>query len=433
MKIFILTTGSRGDVQPFAALGCGLREAGHKVFLAGSQDFAHLVQSYDLGFSPIMGDTAAFTSSSEIMNQMKAANPLSFLLTFRKMLRSFHAEFAKLQERVWEVCQEAEALIYHPGMINGFFISRELGIPGIMASPFPLSPTREFPSLLFYAGPRLGIAYNRVTHNVFKGIFWRSLRPSVTEFWRKNGKGPSFVGDPFGAIEREELPILYSFSRHVISPPADWADNIAVTGYWFPPDREPGWQAPEDLASFLESGPPPVYVGFGSVAGMSADDAMRVALRALRSLGLRAVVASSSSEIAREVENDSEVFLLKEAPHTWLFPKMAAVVHHGGSGTTAAGLRAGVPSLIVPHTNDQPMWARRVSELGVGFDLAPVKRLSTERFVRAVSGALTSGVRERAASMGRLIREEDGVGTAVQRILRHFDCPPNRGNSKSRG
>jgi len=166
---------------------------------------------------------------------------------------------------------------------------------------------------------------------------------------------------------------------------------------------------------------------------MSADDAMRVALRALRSLGLRAVVASSSSEIAREVENDSEVFLLKEAPHTWLFPKMAAVVHHGGSGTTAAGLRAGVPSLIVPHTNDQPMWARRVSELGVGFDLAPVKRLSTERFVRAVSGALTSGVRERAASMGRLIREEDGVGTAVQRILRHFDCPPNRGNSKSRG
>ena len=422
MRIVALTSGTRGDVQPFVALGVGLKNAGHEVCVAGPENFASFTSSYGLDFHPIQGDTATFLNRDEITNQMRAKNPLSFFLSFREMNRAFRAELDELQVKAWNACQTAEAILYHPGMMNGHYISRELDVPGIMVSPIPFSPTSTVPSLLFYDGPRLGGLYNRMTHTVFSSVFWGSLRPSIADFWEKKQAKRLSIKNPLRFIHREGLPVLYAFSRHVIPPPADWGAHIAVTGYMFP-EREPNWSPPEELEAFLNSGSPPVYVGFGSIQGNNAEETLQLAVEALRALGHRIVLAGNSSD--ETWRDDSEIFTLREAPHTWLFPRMAAVVHHGGAGTTAAGLRAGCPSVIVPHTNDQPMWARRVSELGVGasMKIKNVMRLSAGDFVRVFSKALSPDVRERSGELGRLIRAEDGVERAVACINRYLMDP----------
>ncbi|OWY59323.1 UDP-glucose--sterol glucosyltransferase, partial [cyanobacterium TDX16] len=147
------------------------------------------------------------------------------------------------------------------------------------------------------------------------------------------------------------VPVLYSYSPSVVPPPADYPASVAVTGYWFLDDAQ-DWQPPADLLAFLDAGAPPVYVGFGSMAGTDAAAKTRLVIAALQQSGQRGVLASGWGGLQASDLPES-VFLLEQAPHDWLFPRMATVVHHGGAGTTAAGLRAGKPSVICPFIADQ--------------------------------------------------------------------------------
>jgi len=211
--------------------------------------------------------------------------------------------------------------------------------------------------------------------------------------------------------------MLYCYSPAVVPKPPDWSEHAHVTGYWFL-DHAPDWQPPADLVDFLESGPPPIYVGFGSMTSRDPERMSRIVLDALSQSGQRGVIATGLGGLSQSDLPD-EVFMTETVPHDWLFPRMAAVVHHGGAGTTGAGLRAGVPSIIAPVSNDQPFWARRVKALGAGPAPIPHKGLTADRLAHAISVAVTDeSIRKRAAELGETIRAEDGVVNAV-RIINH--------------
>jgi UDP:flavonoid glycosyltransferase YjiC (YdhE family) len=200
-------------------------------------------------------------------------------------------------------------------------------------------------------------------------------------------------------------PWLNGFSAHILPKPADWDADQHVTGYWFL-DAQPGWQPPEELMRFLNSGPPPVCIG----------------LRALELSGQRGLLLTGWGGMSQRPASPN-VFFVDNVPHAWLFPRMAAVVTHGGAGTTGADLRAGVPNIITPVApNDQAAWAERVVTLGVGPRLPGIKQLTAEKLAEAIQIAVTgSALRVRAAALGEKIRAEDGLARAVEIIERHSE------------
>jgi UDP:flavonoid glycosyltransferase YjiC (YdhE family) len=223
------------------------------------------------------------------------------------------------------------------------------------------------------------------------------------------------------ARQLERTPLYYAYSPTVIPRPADWAERIHVTGFWFS-DPPPGWTPPPDLVSFLESGPPPVYVGFGSMPSGSAEDTLKLILKALELSHQRCVLLSGWAGIGEDRKLPEYAFGVESVPHSWLFPRMRAVVHHGGAGTTGAGLRAGVPSIVTPFVADQPNWGRRVEALGVGPRAILFRELTADLLADAIRQATSDTVmRQRASAIGEQIRSEDGVGTTVD-LFMSFVC-----------
>jgi UDP:flavonoid glycosyltransferase YjiC (YdhE family) len=193
---------------------------------------------------------------------------------------------------------------------------------------------------------------------------------------------------------------------------------VHVTGYWFPED--PGWQPPEELRRFIEAGSPPVFIGFGSMPVPNPGRTTEVILEALRQSGLRGILHTGWAGMG-DSDLPDHVYKIDHAPYGWLFRQMAAVVHHGGSGTTAFGLRAGVPSLIVPFLFDQFYWGRRISALGVGPKAIPHKKLSVTRLAEALTAATSdAAMRQRAASLGEKIRAEDGIRETLEIFSRYL-------------
>jgi UDP:flavonoid glycosyltransferase YjiC (YdhE family) len=278
----------------------------------------------------------------------------------------------------------------------------------------PFTPTRAFPSALAsQLPPWFGGALYRLSHHVFRQMMWQSFR-AADNGARKQvlGLPPAPFWGPYNAEPLREMPILYGYSPSVLPPPADWGTSIHVTGYWFL-DPEEDWTPPPALVEFLQAGPPPVYVGFGSMSHRKPKETADLILKALAQAGQRAILLSGWSGM-QAIETPESVFAIDSVPHAWLFPRVAAVVHHGGAGTTAAGLRAGAPSVIVPFFGDQPFWGQRVAELGVGPTPISRKKLTVERLAQAIHQAATDpGMRQRASWLGANIRAEDGIARAV--------------------
>jgi sterol 3beta-glucosyltransferase len=414
MKILILTVGSRGDVQPYVALGSGLREAGHKVTLASLTAFAPLAQTCGLDFQPLRGEFLELLQTP----QGKAAiagkgNPLALLRQVQPMLR-------RILDDALAALGDAELVIYHPKAMAGYSLAERHGLPAILAMPIPIfSPTAAFPSPILPVanlGPRL----NRLSHRLMISLSSASVRGLVNR-WRKEQLGLGPLRDEL-KLHGRPLPRLYGYSPAVVPTPADWDASSVATGYWFL-DRPTGWAPPDSLRDFLSAGPPPVYVGFGSMPSQDAARMTAIVLEALARAGQRGLLATGLGGLAAS-ETPSSVYLLDEAPHDWLFPQMAAVVHHGGAGTTAAGLRAGVPGVICPFFGDQPFWGRRVATLGAGPQPIPQRRLTAEALRAAIEAAVGDPLmRARAAALGATIRAEHGVEQAVAWIHAHVAQP----------
>ena len=418
MLITILTTGSRGDTQPYVALGLELKKAGHAVRIVAFENFESFVKSYGLDFYPIKGDVVRVASSINAQEGMKADNPLKFLLSFQKLqLLVFD-----VQKDFFNACEGSDVIIYHPGAAIGYFIAQYLKIPSILATPFPMTATGDFPALIFYDTVRLGRSFNLITHKIFENIMWFASSSPIKQFWKqKFGKIPENFSSPFRKQNSRNLPTVISCSKYVFPRPADWPENVYYYGYWFL-DEENGWEPPADLVVFLQKGTPPVYIGFGSVGDPKlAVQTTQLAIEALTRCGQRGVLATGWSGMAHIDNLPNDIFILENAPHAWLFPRMAAVVHHGGAGTTAAGLRAGVPGIIIPSGNDQFAWGRRIYELGVGAKPIPRKQLSAEKLSEAIKFALTEEIKNAAKNLGAKIQAENGAEATAKMIDQYLE------------
>jgi len=410
MQITIIAGGSRGDVQPYVALGKGLKDAGHTVRILSPDDFHDLVTDYGLDFFSTGGSSQAVAQNLQVLSEQGKT-----LKIFSEMRLASQKQAVQAAEKGLAACQGSDLILGGlSGLFSGQALSEKLGIPLLLAYLVPFTPTSVFPSALTPI-PQTPLTQwmNKPSHRLAQQTMWQSFRSADNKARAEVLHMPpaSFWG-PFSSLRRQKQPILYGYSSHVLPHPRDWDDSQHVTGYWF---LEPlqGWEPPADLLQFLQSGPPPIYIGFGSMTSSKPEEAADLVLQALARTGQRGVFYAGWGGLKKE-QLPANVFMTGSIPHTWLFPRMAAVVHHGGVGTTAAGLAAGVPSIITPFFADQPFWGQCVYQLGVGPKPIARRRLTVDNLTQALDRAVSDvEMRKKAASLGERIRNENGVAKAV--------------------
>jgi sterol 3beta-glucosyltransferase len=417
VHVTILTVGSRGDVQPYLALAGGLRQAGYQVRVATHQPFQTEIHQRGLEFRPVEGNPRQLLESEAGLAWLEAGrNPLAGT---RRLIELARPHVARLLADAVAACRDTDAIIYAPLGMAGYHLAQQQRVPSILAALVPLTPTRAFPAAGAPPWP-LGGAYHLATHLIAEQLGWQPFRRQLNQ-WRRQTLGLAPVGllGPGRHQRRHREPVLYGYSPSVLPKPPDWASHLQVTGYWFP-DPDPAWQPPPVLARFLQAGPPPVYVGFGSMTDRDPAGLARTAVAALRRAGCRGVLARGWAALTGATDHE-DLLVVDEVPHDWLFPRMAAVVHHGGAGTTHTGLRAGIPNVVVPFFTDQPFWAQRVADLGAGPPPIPRQMLTVDRLAAAIHTAVSDPtLQARAAALGRRIEAEDGVTCAVQAVQKHL-------------
>lgn len=418
MHITITALGSRGDVQPCVALGVGLQRASHTVRIATYRYFAEFIQRHGLEFAPVEGDPRQAMETQSGQKWLKSGKNI---VKFMRQIRSVvpNESIMKAFDDILEACRGTDAILYTPLGAAGYHVAEYMNLPSLYLLLQPFSRSRETPALFAPVLP-LGGLYNWGTHLLGEQLFWQMGRGPVNRWRRKslNLKPIPFSG-PFRALYQSDAPFVYGFSRFVVPRASDWPAWHHVTGYWFLEDEEE-WSPPPDLVRFLADGPKPISIGFGSMSGNITRRLASLAIEAVALSGQRAVLLGGWAA-AHDLNLPASIYTIEAVPHNWLFPQMAAVVHHGGAGTTAAGLRAGRPSVLVPFFGDQPYWGHRVHALSAGPEPILRSKLTAKRLADAITEAVTDqAIQSQATTLGENIRAEDGVANAVEIINRFF-------------
>ncbi|ORY13303.1 UDP-glucose:sterol glycosyltransferase [Clohesyomyces aquaticus] len=419
LTIVCLTIGSRGDVQPYIALCKDLLKEGHKPRIATHAEFEPWVRGHGIDFAPVDGNPA------ELMRICVEHGMFTF--NFLKEANSkFRGWLDDVCSSSWKACQGADVLIESPSAMAGIHIAEALQIPYFRAFTMPWTRTRAYPHAFFVSEKKMGGAYNSFTYVTFDKIFWTAISGQMN-MWRRRELGLQNISQ--NKMQANSRPFLYNFSPNVVPPPLDWPDWIRVTGYWFL-DEGDRYEPPADLLAFMQKarddGKKLVYVGFGSIViddparltKTVVDSIIKADVRCVLSKGWSDRLASKDAS-KPEIPLPPEIFQIQSAPHDWLFKQMDAAVHHGGSGTTGASLRAGIPTVIKPFFGDQFFFAQRVEDLGVGVWL---KRVNTTMLSRAIWEAANSyRYIIKAKVLGQKIRQENGTQVAIQTIYRELD------------
>jgi sterol 3beta-glucosyltransferase len=333
--------------------------------------------------------------------------------TFSMMKQVGPMQQALLRES-WEAAVQAkpDLIIFHPKAYGGPQFAEKLGIPVLMALLIPMMvPTAEHPNMGF-PDLKLGAWYNRMTYHFVNKLTGVSAKKYVKAWRAANGLPPQKRFDLLHTTDGNPIPVLHGFSRHVVLQPLDWPKTAGTTGYWFL-NQINGYRPPPELAAFLAAGPPPVYVGFGSMTGRNPERTAGIVVEALQKAGVRGILATGWGGLKRVALPES-ILQIDQAPHAWLFPRTAAVIHHGGAGTTAAGLWAGKPSVVVPFFGDQPFWGRRIHSLGAGSNPIPKKKLTADKLAASIKDVISNpAIRRKAEAIGEKIRQENGIGNAI--------------------
>jgi len=419
MHVTILALGSYGDVLPIVTLGKGLKAAGHQVRIATFENFGNLVAQHGLDFHSIRGDSQSILNAgSGLALTESGQNVIRMWLT---VMRSFGV-LAKSYARDLSSPDlgETDIIINQlPGGLYGYDLAEKFDRPMFMAAVMPLTRTRAFPMLAFPSIFAHFPGYNALSYRIAEQLVWQSFRLTINQ-WRKEilGLPKQSLWGYFGETGTSRIPILNGFSTYVVPRPPDWSQHVHITGYWFPEGDD--WQPPDKLRRFIETGSPPVFIGFGSMPVRNPARTTTIILEALKQSGLRGMLHTGWARIGNDDLPDN-VFKIDYAPYGWLFPQMAAVIHHGGSGTTAFGLRAGVPSLIMPFLFDQFYWGKRIFTLGVGPKPIPHRKLSVARLAEALTIATTdTSMCQRAAALGEKICAEDGIQKTLDIFSRYL-------------
>ncbi|MEV0823911.1 glycosyltransferase [Nonomuraea rubra] len=425
VKVAVLGLGSRGDVQPCAALARELATRGHVVTLVAPGRYAWLARhgggnvvpagdtGFEVGFAALSVDPVAVVESEEGRRWL-GSGPLGFVRGFRSVVEPLATTLVK---EVDAACAGADLVLAPALGAFGRHLHDRYGTPYRLLHFQPGEPTGEFPNPLVRRAT-LGPLGNRASYAVIERLGWLVLGRMVNRL-RSSVLGlEPLRGSPFATDRRARVPVLCGVSPHVVPRPADWPAHVHLTGYWrLPPagtdsgiEGFPAAGTGSGLDDFLQAGPAPVFVGFGSMVPGEPERVAAEVAGALRRARMRGVVQGLP------VAEDDDVRVVGEVAHERLFPRMAAVVHHGGAGTTGTALAAGVPNVVCPFFSDQPFWGRRVAALGAGPRPLPVTELTRDELAARL--IVTGEYRENSARLGRLLRVEHGVKNAADLIGR---------------
>ncbi|HRZ96986.1 MAG TPA: glycosyltransferase [Paludibacter sp.] len=422
MKIAITTVGSRGDLQPFISLGLGLKNAGYEVLIISAKNEENFVRNYGLGFHALDVDIQELMEgNSDVQKMTKGNNPLKFIITHIKGSKNLKKIMVKTQGEIWNACQNADLIIYHPGMPIGFFIAQVCDKKSVLLNPFPVVATKDYPSILFYTFPRFGKAFNTFTHIIFYKVFWALAKSAIREFWNENiKKEVDFSVSPIIQHIKSDQPVINAYSPLIFKPAREWSENVQTVGS-LTIDNESNFTPAKELVDFIKNGEPPIFIGFGSMKDIqSFTKTFEIIAEAVSKTKQRAVIGLGWTKNNFSGLIPDHLFLIENVPFTWLFPQMKLVIHHGGAGTTAAGLTAGKPSIIIPHMADQPAWGQRIYELGVGSKPISKKNLSVDNLSQAILFALQPNIVGAANQLGQLMRMENGNEKAINIIHKYM-------------
>lgn len=413
MKAAILAPGSRGDVQPYIAIGQALQKLGHHATIVTTVDHETLVRGYGLDVATIPVNVAAELQRVETNRSVEGGGVIA---SFRQFAAIAKRAAVSTAEVGLEASRSADVVVTNFGttmVASG--ISNAVGIPVVQAFNVPITPTSAFPGALF-PGLNWGSFSRRLSHRLSRAALWFTARTSANEACTKvfgSSRAPLFPGSDAGLLPGQ---VLYGFSEAFLPRPADWPSHVQVTGFWFVEESE-SFAPPDDLQRFLNAGDPPVCVGFGSMKTEKPEELSAMVLEAAKLAEVRLVLLSGWAGLKPELLS-TNVIASPGLPHSWLYPKCRVVVHHGGAGTTAAAVRAGVPAVVVPFHGDQPFWAQRVWKMGVGPQPIPRKKLTVKRLADALRTVVQNeSLHERAAAMGRRVRADQGAMVAAKAIV----------------
>jgi UDP:flavonoid glycosyltransferase YjiC (YdhE family) len=420
-KALLVAFGSLGDVAPPAGIGIRLRDAGYQVTMAADKEFAGLIEDAGLEFRPLVGDVRA-ASASELHTNATRDGAAS--RSGAKLLKAAKQYLGELNADVAAITADsgADVVLFNPLVSAAYHVSQALGIPSVGLHLQPQEPTAELPPMMF--GRSLGRFGNRITGELTRAL-GRIYFTGINDIRAEYGLPPTTPAAVRRKQAAEQWPILHGISPHVVPRPRDWRPGLDVVGYWWPPVPT-DWTVPDELREFLDAGTPPVFVGFGSTNPGDVERLSGIVTAALRRAGRRGIIQAGWAQLST---SDDDMLLIGDVPHEWLFPRMAAVVHAAGAGTTAAGLRAGVPTVPIPMTGDGPFWSYCLTTLGVSPGAIRFKKLTTDRLAEAVREVVTNPTyRHRAADLSAMIAAEDGAGKVLSTIhgLLTLTGPPTR-------
>ncbi|KAJ5917147.1 hypothetical protein N7466_010701 [Penicillium verhagenii] len=452
LNIVIQVIGSRGDIQPFIALGKGFKEHGHRVRLATHLAFRDPVLEAGLEFFNIGGDPA------ELMAFM-VKNPglLPNFSTIRSgAIQKRRREMNQIINGCWKSCFQtgdgtdlhqikedpwsdtvdwrqrpfvADAIIANPPSLAHIHCAQRLGIPLHIMFTMPWSPTQSFPHPLAVLHPQQckPTVANFVSYAVVDMMVWEGLGDLVNKLRKK-----ILSLDPLDSItapsliHRLQIPCTYLWSPALLSKPRDWSDNIDICGFSFLPS-ESNYQPPREIQDFLDAGPVPIYVGFGSIVVDDPIKLTKIVFGAIEQTGQRALVSKGWGNLgAEDVEVPDNILIIGSCPHDWLFRHVSCVIHHGGAGTTAAGLALGRPTIVVPFFGDQEFWGGIVARAGAGPQPIPHKQLTVDSLSSAIEMALKPSTHEKAQDIENKMKMESGVKDAVRSFHQHLDLESMR-------
>jgi sterol 3beta-glucosyltransferase len=413
MRVLVVAVGSLGDVAPCAGLGQALAAAGHRVTIAAYEMFSELVTGCGLGFRALPGDPHLLEAAQWERGGTGPLGTARLLRLTADHMRELHSGMLAAAR------QDADVLLLQGvSAIGGYHIAEGLGLPSMGLGLQPIYPTRDFPPSTVTARS-FGPLGNRAIGQALIALGSPVLAGPVKELRAELGLPRLGTWQAvFGQQAAARWPAFHGFSPAVVPRPADWREGLEVSGYWWPP-RQPDWHPPAGLKHFLADGPPPVFVGFGSMRSADPARLSENVAAAGKQAGVRLVIQTGQAGLAQASQSPDDWILIGDVPHDWLFPQMAAVIHHAGAGTTAAGLRAGVPAVTVPKIGDQPFWAARLAALGAAPRPVPYKRLSAAALAAAILEATTRpSYRVQAQALAGRLAGEDGTRPVIEAVSR---------------
>ena len=415
-NITLLTSGTRGDVIPYIALGKGLANAGYNVRVAAPSGFAQLFneqgeETSPLRFSPFDGNpTDLLIEQGDSTPMTLGTNPIRSIQATRAFLQKARPLYRRMLHTAAEACCGADLLIQGLPTIWGAHIAEGLGIPAVRANLQPLTPTREFPSALLPFRFSLSGIGNWFSHWAVTQATWLSWRSEINHARHADfGLAPAHWLDPSLRADSHQPLTLNAFSEIVVPRPKDWNAKQLITGYW--KLVAPNWTPPKELQHFIDSAKNPIAIGFGSPGTQGYLPMLEEALQLANAQAVLTLPTKWHSDV-----KSKNIFPIEYIPHDWLYPRVKVAIHHGGAGTTSASLHAGIPTIALPLAIDQFFWGERIQKLGAGLSI-PQRKLNAQNLAQAIiEGLKNKEMQTQAKTISEALNKEDGIGVAVSQI-----------------